>query len=49
MTSLVAPPESSITNVYSILSDEDCVKLLQMISEHRQPKISNLGTPQRLL
>ena len=47
MTSDAAPPKSSITNIYSILSDEDCVKLLQMISEHRQPKISNLGTRKR--
>lgn len=47
MTSDAAPPKSSITNIYSILSDEDYVKLLQMISEHRQPKISNL--PQTLL
>jgi hypothetical protein len=47
MTSYAAPPKSSITNIYSILSDEDCVKLLQMISEHRQPKINNLGTRKR--
>jgi hypothetical protein len=47
MTSYAAPPKSSITNTYSILSDEDCVKLLQMISEHRQLKINTLGTRKR--
>jgi hypothetical protein len=36
-----------IPTIYSILSDEDCVKLLQMIFEHRQPKVSDLSTRKR--
>ena len=42
-----AVPEALISSIYSIHSDKDCVKLLQMISEHRQPKINNLGTRKR--
>ena len=42
-----AIPEALISSIYSILSDKDCVKLLQMISEHRQPKINDLGTRKR--
>ena len=43
----VAAPKASLSNIFSILSDEDCVKMLQMIFEHRQPRIGDFGTRKR--
>ena len=36
-----------LSRIYFILSDTDCVKILQMISEDRQPKISDIGSGKR--
>jgi Fe2+ or Zn2+ uptake regulation protein len=40
-------PKASVQRIFSILSDAGCVKILDMIYEHRQPKIRNLGTRKR--
>ena len=40
-------PDASIQRIYAILPDAGCVKILEMIYEHRQPKISDLGTRKR--
>jgi hypothetical protein len=40
-------PKDSISTIFSILSDEDCIKILQMISEHRLPKVDDLSTRKR--
>ena len=37
----------SLSRIYFILSDPGCVKMLQMISEDRQPKISDFGSRKR--
>ena len=42
-----APPEASISDICSVLSDTDCVKMIKMISEHREPKISDFGSRKR--
>ena len=34
----------SLSRIYFILLDPDCVKMLQMISEDRQPKVSDIGS-----
>ena len=39
----------SLSRIYFILSDPDCVKMLQMISEDIQPKVSDIGSRQTLL
>ena len=35
------------SRIYFILSDPDCVKMLQMISEDRQPEVSDIGSRKR--
>ena len=42
-----AAPNDVLSNIFSILSDEDCVKMLEMIFEHRQPRIGDFGTRKR--
>jgi Fe2+ or Zn2+ uptake regulation protein len=37
-------PSASVQKIFSILSDAGCVKILDMVYEHRQPKIRDLGT-----
>lgn len=37
----------SLSRIYFILSDPDCVKMFQMISEDRQPKVSDIGSRKR--
>ena len=37
----------SISRIYFILSDADCLKMLQMIAEDRQPRISDIGSGKR--
>jgi len=37
----------SSSKIFSLLRDEDCVKMLQMIIEHRHPTISDFGTRKR--
>jgi hypothetical protein len=38
---------SSVSKIFSYLSDNDCVRILEMLSEQRQPKIRDLGTRKR--
>jgi hypothetical protein len=40
-------PSASVQKIFSILSDAGCVKILDMVYEHRQPKIRDLGTRKR--
>ena len=42
-----AAPKDLLSNIFSILSDEDSVKILEMIFEHRQPRIGDFGTRKR--
>lgn len=35
------------SDIFSLLRDGDCVKMLQMIIEHRHPTISDFGTRKR--
>jgi hypothetical protein len=42
-----ALPKGSISTIFSILSDEGCIKILQTISENRQPRVGDLGTRKR--
>ncbi|MGB8643415.1 MAG: hypothetical protein WCD28_14135, partial [Nitrososphaeraceae archaeon] len=37
----------SSSEIFSLLRDEDCVKMLQMIIEHRHPTVSDFGTRKR--
>ncbi len=37
----------SSSEIFSLLRDEDCVKMLQMIIEHRHPTIGDFGTRKR--
>jgi hypothetical protein len=37
----------SSSDIFSLLRDEDCVKMLQMITEHRHPAVSDFGTRKR--
>ena len=37
----------SLSRIYFILSDPVCVKMFQMISEDRQPKVSDIGSSKR--
>ena len=37
----------SSSKIFSLLRDEDCVKMLQMILEHRHPRIGDFGTRRR--
>lgn len=38
---------SSLSDIFSLLRDEDCVKMLQMIIEHRHPTVGDFGTRKR--
>lgn len=38
---------SSPSHIFSLLRDEDCVKMLQMIIEHRHPTVGDFGTRKR--
>lgn len=38
---------SSPSEIFSLLGDEDCVKMLQMIIEHRHPTVGDFGTRKR--
>lgn len=40
-------PKASVQRILSILSDVGCVKILDMVYEQRQPKISDIGTRKR--
>jgi hypothetical protein len=42
-----AAPKDLLSNIFSILSDEDSVNMLEMIFEHRQPRIGDFGTRKR--
>ena len=35
------------SNIFSLLRDEGCVKMLQMIIEHRHPTVGDFGTRKR--
>jgi len=37
----------SSSEIFSLLRDEDCVKMLQMIIEHRHPTVGDFGTRKR--
>jgi hypothetical protein len=37
----------SSSKLFSLLRDEDCVKMLQMIIEHRHPTVGDFGTRKR--
>jgi len=37
-------PNASVQRILSILSDVGCVKILDIIYDHRQPKTRDLGT-----
>ena len=37
----------SSSDIFSLLRDEDCAKMLQMIIEHRHPTIGDFGTRKR--
>ena len=37
----------SSSDIFSLLRDEDCVKMLQMIIEHRHPAVNDFGTRKR--
>lgn len=40
-------PNASVQRILSILSDVGCVKILDIIYDHRQPKTRDLGTRKR--
>ena len=42
-------PNASVQRILSILSDVGCVKILDIIYDHRQPKTRDLGTAQAVL
>jgi hypothetical protein len=37
----------SLSDIFSVLSDDDSLKIIQMIVDHRDPKISDFESPKR--
>jgi hypothetical protein len=38
---------TSISDIFSVLSDDDSLRIIQMIVDHRDPKISDFESPKR--
>jgi hypothetical protein len=37
----------SLSEIFSVLSDDDSLRIIQMIVDHRDPKITNFESPKR--